>query len=131
MKLDIRIKMVLFIGLTVLVILGILVQFDLNMVDKSLVQAVEWRSQALAQNILDEFYTQNHDRSLDETTLKRMGAELSARCTQIYELNQENQIQHIFVIDSNKIIVAHHDKNLINTEIKNAVLRSLGTRGKP
>jgi methyl-accepting chemotaxis protein len=129
MKLDIRIKMVLFIGLTVLVILGILVQFDLSMVDKSLVQAVEWRSQALAQNILDKFYTQNHDRPLDETTLKRMGAELSARCAQVYELNQENQIQHIFVIDSNKIIVAHHDKNLINTEIKNAVLRNaLGWR---
>jgi methyl-accepting chemotaxis protein len=116
---SLRTKILLSVGFIIFVVLGTSTIVHIRDLRQDYLEALSWRSEALAQQLISEI-----------TDLQRFGLEkvgdmlppLSLRCIKLYELNKDKNISHFAVIDSAGKIGAHNNKNLWDTPIESQVL---------
>lgn len=120
LKLSIRAKVFLRILPVLLLMEGVIIGVYVQDRRETIIQTNEQQFEALAQMILVPLQNKSQSQPLDLETLTRSAEELNALCSQLYELNQDNNVTHVAVIDENKMILAHNDKKLVNTEVEGA-----------
>ena len=114
---SLRAKMLLSVGIIISVILGTSTFVHIQDSRQDYLDALGWRSEALAQDILNEIMDA---RNYGMNTLQELFGPLALRCIKLYELNKEKNVTHFAVIDSAGVIIAHNDRTLWNTQVTNA-----------
>ena len=109
-----RTKILLPVAVIIFIVLGISTIVHINELRRDYLEAVEWRSEALAQNLLIEItatyrYMTNMQSLLEGETL---------RCVQLYDANKDNNLTHVAVINASNQIAAHNDREQLNTPSK-------------
>jgi methyl-accepting chemotaxis protein len=120
MKLKLRTKLVLSAGCIFLVVLGMNTVMNIQSVRQDYLEAIEWRSEALAQVIVKdaiEMYELGGE-NIDNMIL----GTLSLQCGKLYEANEEKDVTHFAVIDESKTIVAHNERDFWDTPVESAVV---------
>ena len=128
MKLSIRTKVFLVILPAILVMTGVVIGVSGKDRKQMNIQANEQRFEALAQGMLLNLQEYTQSQPYNPDTLKRSAEKLNALCIQLYEGHKDQHVMHIAVIDEDGTVIAHSDKNLVNTEIGNIVRQQLGWR---
>jgi methyl-accepting chemotaxis protein len=81
-------------------------------------EAIEWRSEGLAHNILKVFM----DESKIGLSIGQMSGLLSLRSADIFRSYNEKNVTHVAVIDEAGVLVAHNNPELLETSVESAVL---------
>lgn len=115
---NLRIKMLLVIGLVIFVVLGTSAYVQLQMMKQDFLDTIEVRSEALAQDIINGILEIARFQQDIEGSL---GA-LSLKCIKLYELNKEKNIAHFAVINAAGAIEAHNEKIFWGQPVENAHL---------
>jgi methyl-accepting chemotaxis protein len=120
-------KILLSVGLIIFVVLGTSTLIHIQNLRRDYLEAIEWRSEALAQSISSEILKryERYDLASMQVTLEDIQTLLgvaSVQCLELYELNKQKNVTHIAVIDESGSIVAHNDRALRNTPLENPVL---------
>lgn len=113
-KLSLRLKVLLSVCLILFVVLGISTIVQIQFLRQDYFKSIEWRSEALAQSIVNEII----DMYAYITYAPGMLSGLQGRCDQIYTSNKEKSVTHVGVMDADGNVIAHRDKSdksLINT----------------
>lgn len=132
-KSSLRTKILLSIGLIIFVVLGTSTLIHIQDLRRDYLEAIEWRSEALAQSISSDIL-KRYERysSPTDITLEYMQTLLgvsSVYCLELYELNKEKNVTHLAVIDETGLMVAHNDEAVRNMPIESsALLDSLNRR---
>jgi methyl-accepting chemotaxis protein len=117
-KSSLRTKLLLSVGVIIFIVLGTSTLLHIRDLQRDYLEALEWRSEALAQslgsNVIEKY-------KLNPSINEMLGV-FSIQCVQIYELNQEKNVTHVAVINASNVIAAHNDKTLWNTSIESPVL---------
>ncbi len=120
MKLKLRTKLVLSVGCIFLVVLAMSTLMNIQSARQDYLESIEWRSEALAQVIVQEVITM-YELGGGNINNMMLGT-LSLQCSQIYEANKEKNITHIAIIDDANMIVAHNERDLWNTPMESSVV---------
>ena len=132
MKLNIRFKILLSVGITILFVLGISTAVHVQNLKQNYFTAIEWRSEAIAQGILNGIYKIGMYKVFTPENLKQQWFSLNSQCREMYELNKGKNLTHIALVAENGEILAHNNKELRNTSITNPLLlRKLETTFEP
>ena len=118
MKSSLRTKILLPVGLIIFVVLGTSTLIYIQNLRRNYLEAIEWRSEAMAQDTLREIV----ELLRYKTSIQGMFGSLSLKCVKLYEGNKEKNVTHCAVIDASGMIVAHNDRALQNTSVKSPVL---------
>lgn len=118
MKLGLRTKVLLSVGLIIFVVLGTSTFLHIQDLKQDYLESFEWRSEALAQNILREIV----DLRANSQAIQNMLGPLALQCIQLYELNKEKNVSHFAVINASGVIAAHNDRDLWNIPVESPVL---------
>jgi len=126
-KLSLRTKILLSIGLIIFVVLGTSTLIHIQDLRRDYLEAIEWRSEALAQSISSEIlkrYGQYSFAGMDVSLedIQTLLGVSSLKCLELYELNHEKNVTHLAVIDEFGLNVAHNDGAVRNTPIESPVL---------
>jgi serine phosphatase RsbU (regulator of sigma subunit) len=105
-NLSLRIKALVLVGLIVFCVLGTSTLINIRYLKKQYLEALEWRSEALARNIIDVLL----DRMKYAPVSRSMLSVLSVECTRLYEENRAFNVAAVAVIDDQQTFVAHNDK---------------------
>ena len=103
-------------------ILGILLMSTLVYVHymrEGYFEALEWRSEALAQNLVITIRQKFK-------SLPNMQASLNAEiflCSQLYEANKDKNLTHIAVINASNVIAVHNDPEKLERPVESMLLR--------
>lgn len=111
------------VGIIISIMLGMNAIVWIRDFKRNYLEAVEWRSEALAQGIINQI---TNNQKYDSTYYVNNSALLevfSLQCLQLYELNQAKHVTHIAVIDATGRIAAHNDKRLWRASITSPALR--------
>ncbi len=118
---SLRIKMLLAVGLLVVIVLGTSTFVHIRTLNNNYLEALEWRSKALAQGILNDIVTWGGNLTPQNIQSALQGSAFLCRST--YEQNKDDWITHIAVIDEAGNIAAHNDRNMQGLSIESALLR--------
>ena len=124
MKWNLRTKILLSVGLIIAVVLGISTIVHIRDLRRDYLEAIEWRSEGLAHNILKVFA----DESKIGLKIDQMSGLLSLRSADIFHSYKEKNVTHVAVIDDAGVIVAHNNAELLDTQIESDVLRDYLSR---
>ncbi|MDY0093844.1 MAG: HAMP domain-containing methyl-accepting chemotaxis protein [Candidatus Vecturithrix sp.] len=122
MRISIRLKVLLSVGLTVFVVLGTTTIFYIRDLKQHYVKTIQLRSDALAQGLLNNILKIGTYTVYTSENIQHLWASLTPQCQQIYDLNKDKEISHIALISSNGTILAHNLKELRNTNLTNPAL---------
>lgn len=114
-----RTKLILAVGVIIMLALG--TTTILNIIDwkQDYLQAIEWRSEALTQTIINNLMTMLEYNPDVQGLLEALGLQ----CVELYEANKEKQVAHFAVISADGMIAAHNDRMLWKTPVENPLLR--------
>lgn len=115
-----RTKLMVSAGCIFFVVLGTSTVLNIQSVRQSYLEAIEWRSEALAQIISKR--TLEMYKLGGENSKNVMLSTLSLECQQLYEANKEKNVIHIAIIDSSNTIVAHNEKDLWGTPVESPIV---------
>ena len=115
MTLSLRTKIVVSVGFIIIVVLGIITIVHVQNLKHDYLEALEWRSEALAQGI----YTKVAEMYAFNPGIGEMLAVLSQQCLDLYNLNKEKNVEHFAIIDIRNVIVAHNDEMLWQSPVQN------------
>lgn len=116
-------KIMLFIGMTILVTVGISTFLYVKDLRKNYLEAVEWRSVTLAQSIHSDIHSRyNTFGALADTRLILESAYL--QCKKLYDANQDMNVSFISVLNKAGDIIIHNDKELWGKRIEQPLLIS-------
>lgn len=118
MKWTLRTKILLSAGLIIAVVLGISTLVYIRALRRDYLEAIEWRSEGLAHNILKVFM----DESKIGLNIGQMSGLLSLRSADIFRSYQEKNVTHVAVIDEAGVLVAHNNPELLDTKVESSVL---------
>ncbi len=116
---SLRTKVLLSVGLIIFVVLGTSTLIHIRDFKQDYLEAIGWRSEALAQDILNEIAEYQRYQT---NNIQKMFGFLSLRCIKLYELNKDKNITHFAVIDASGTIVAHNERDLWDTPVESSVL---------
>lgn len=122
-----RTKILCSVGVIIFVVLGTSTLIHIHDLKQDYLEALTWRSEALAQDIINEI-TGMQDLGLKE--LSDMFPPLALRCIKLYQLNKEKNVTHFAVIDAGGTIGPHNDSALWRTPVKSSILREYLQRHK-
>lgn len=108
---DLRTKNLLSVGIIITIVLTASTLLHIRTIRNSLLDAIQLRSEALAQGILKDMAT----RQLYNPNIEGLLAGLSLQCIELYQLNKTKHVTHLSVIDTSGTIVAHNDNSQWNT----------------
>ncbi len=115
-----RTKILLSVGVIIFVVLGTSTLIHIHNLRQDYLEALTWRSEALAQDIMSEIIGM---QDLGLQKLSDMFPPLALRCIKLYELNKEKNVTHFAVIDAAGMIGPHNNSALWHTPIQSSVLR--------
>lgn len=121
-KLSLRIKLLFSEGFILCIVLGTSTFIHIQDLRQSYLEAIELRSEALAQSILNEVTTQQKYQKYYDMDIDLLLASLSQKCEQIYDLNKDKGIVHLAVISSSNMIAAHNDQELLDMPVESPLL---------
>ena len=128
MKLKIRAKVVLSMGLIILIVAGLYTVMYIRNHKSSLLTAVEWRAEALGQMLLA-----NIQDDLDKSVLAPAQDSTEAwaaywpECQRIYNLYQKKNIAHVAILNGKGMYMAHTTPEMLNTTTQDRkILDTLG-----
>ncbi|PID57204.1 hypothetical protein CSB45_08220 [candidate division KSB3 bacterium] len=119
MTLTFKTKIILSVSVMILGILLISTFAYVNYMKQGYFEAIEWRSEALAQSLVMSI--KRKFRSLPNIQ-SFLNAEIS-HCTQLYDVNKEKNLTHIAVINTAHKIAVHNDPKMIGRSVDSPVLR--------
>ncbi len=118
MKWGLRAKLLLSVGCLIFLTLLTSTGIQIYALKRDYLEAVSWRSEALAQDMLNDL----KNMLAHSTNTQGLLAAKSIQCMELYELNKDRNVSHFAIISADGTIVAHNDKTLWNTVVKNAAL---------
>ena len=122
-----RTKMLFSVGITIFVVLGTSTIIYIQGLKRNYLEAVEWRSERLAQIILKNLMWEE-DTSVDDgiiiknPTIKELSGMLIVHCIQLFTSNRREDVTHLAVIDDLGTILAHNEKPLWNTPVESPIV---------
>ncbi len=119
LKWGLRVKILLSVGVIIFIVLGTSTIVHIRGVQQDYLEAMQWRSQALAQSLIKKA------RELANTTPDFSSNDLlellSYWVKDVYESN--THLTHIAAIDTNGMVAAHTDKTLWDTPVRSPGVR--------
>ncbi len=115
--LKLRTKILLSVGVIILIVLGTSTIFHIQSLKRNYLEALKWRSEALAQVLVPkviELYGY-------ETELQRTLG-LAVECDTLYESNKAKNVVQVGVINESDTIAAHNAEELWDTPIESPAL---------
>ncbi len=126
MKFTLRAKLVLSVSLVIFLVLGTTTFVSIQALRRDYLEALEWRAETLAQNIVSTIVKQYNlflNREDIEQMLPGILESASLQCSQLYKLNEGKNIAHLAVINRSGEIIAHNDRSLWHTPVESDALR--------
>jgi len=96
-----RAKILVSTGLIILGVLGVSTLVHIRSSKRDYLEALEWRSESLAQSISVDIAKWSGTQTRNVKTALKGSA---FQCRQLYELNQKKQVTHVAVIDDAGIL---------------------------
>ncbi|MBD3309049.1 HAMP domain-containing protein, partial [candidate division KSB3 bacterium] len=122
LKISLRLKILLSVGLIIFLVLGASTLIHIRDLKRDYLEALEWHSEALAQNILGAIEKQ-YQLFPDQENFRGLLSTMALQCIQLYEFHHErHHVTHIAIITSTGEIVAHNDRDVWNTQIEQSAL---------
>lgn len=119
MRWGLREKFLVSTGLIIFCVLGISTLVQIQYSKREYIEAVEWRSESLAQGLSTEILkwvgTQNQN-------IARALKGSAFQCMQLYELNKDKHGTHVAILDDSGLIVVHNERELQDTQVTSAAL---------
>ena len=115
-----RTKILCSVGVIIFVVLGTSTLIHIQDLKQDYLEALTWRSEALAQDIINEITKM---QNLGLQNLRDMFPPLALRCIKLYGLNKEKNVTHFAVIDETGTIGPHNDSELWHTPVQSLILR--------
>jgi methyl-accepting chemotaxis protein len=120
MQLSLRAKVLLSVGLIIFVVLGTSTVVHIQDLRRYYLEAIEWRSEALARGMLENV---PFIKSLSPSSNIRETLEtLSTQCNRLYESNKDKNVVHVAVISPDEVIAAHNNIDFWNTPVESPIL---------
>lgn len=116
---SLRVKMLVSIGVVVFIVLGTSTSVHIRGVQQDYLEALEWRSQALAQSLIKR--AQELANTAPDFTSSDLLELLNYWVKDVYESN--THLTHIAAIDSAGTVAAHTDKALWDTPVQSVEVR--------
>lgn len=107
---SLRTKILLSVGVIIFVVLGASTLVHIRDLEQDYLEAIEWRSEALAQGILIHVKSQEENKEYGITSIQELFQALSLHCSRIYELYKAKNITHIALINEYGRIIIHSDQ---------------------
>ncbi len=127
-KWSLRTKILLSVGLIIFVVLGTSTLVHIQELKQDYFEALTWRSEALAQDIINEI-TDLQSFGLEK--IEDMFPPLALRCLKLYETNKDKNVAHFAVIDASGTIHPHNDSAVWNTPVTSQILLTHLQRQEP
>ncbi|MDY0092497.1 MAG: methyl-accepting chemotaxis protein [Candidatus Vecturithrix sp.] len=115
MKWGLRTKLLFSVGCFIFLTLAASTGIHIHTLKRDYREAITWRSEALAQNIIVSITTTLESMPNIQGVLEAK----SVQCITLYELNKDKNVTHFAIINAQGLIAAHNDKTLWNTPVKN------------
>ncbi len=122
---SLQIKFLVPVGCIVLLVLGTNTLFHIRVVEQYYLEAITWRSEGLAQGILDRVVALKSYNPLYKENAQALLEKLSMQCKNLYELNKGKNIAHLAVYNTAGVVAAHNAKDLLNTSASAGLLAPL------
>lgn len=125
-NINLRTKILLSVGLIILVVLATSTFVQIHHSRQQYLQALEWRSEALAQNIstkiLSDYATVSQLYSGDAIDITGILLSSSSQCETLYERNKDKGVAHVAIIDASHMIIGHNARDQRQQPVESAVL---------
>ncbi|MDM8556802.1 SpoIIE family protein phosphatase [Desulfococcaceae bacterium HSG7] len=119
--LNLRTKILLSTGFIILIALGTSTIFHIQNLKRNYLEALQWRSEALAQILIPKVIELH---GYDTKTQRILG--LAVECDKLYESHKAKNVIQVGVINESGTIAAHNDEELWDSPIESsALIRSL------
>ena len=115
MDISLRTKILLSISVIVFLVFGTSTVISISDLKHEFIQAIEWRSDALALGIINDIQLIQKYKTYYLTHTDELLAELSKQCSQLYEVYKDEDITHFAVMNKDGNIAAHNDEAMIDT----------------
>ena len=119
-KFSLRAKVLLSVGFIIFLVLGTSTIIHIQNLRHDYLEALTWRSEALAQDIINKL---REMESLGLKSVDDMFPPLALRCIKLYELNKHKNVSYFAVFDPSGKIGPHNDSDRWNTPVLSAGLR--------
>lgn len=106
---NLQVQVAATICLIILIVLGVGTIVTVNEIEQGYVEAVEWRSEALAHNLISALRNRVLHSSGDKP-IRDVLREFSPECRQLFESYKTKHVTHVAIIDTTGMIVAHNDQ---------------------
>lgn len=116
MKWGLRTKLLVSVGCLIFFTLATSTGIHISTLKRDYLEAVTWRSEALAQNIIISITNTLQNMPNVQGVLEAK----SVQCISLYELNKDKNVTHFAIINADGIIAAHNDRTFWNTAVENA-----------
>ncbi len=118
MKVSLRTKVLLSVGLIIIMVLGTNTFVHIRNLRQNYLEAIGWRSEALSQGMLKVIKEYSEFSANIQSTLESLAIE----CMDIYDLNKDKNVTHIAVINEEGLISAHNQEDHEKTSIESPLL---------
>ncbi len=118
---SLRTKILLSVGCIVFIAFGTSTIINIRDLKQEYIQAIEWRSDALAQGIINDVQIQQKYKPYYVMHIDELLKTLSKRCSQLYELYKADDITHFAVINEAGQVAAHNDEKLVGTPVEHSL----------
>ncbi len=115
---SVRIKLLLSVWLLIFAVLGTSTIVQVTTLRRDYLEAIEWRSEALAQSLIINI-TQAAQYILNVQELLETEA---LQCVKLYEASEAKSLTHIAVINEEGQIAAHNDYSVLRTPVESPEL---------
>ena len=122
MKLRLRTKILLSVGLIIFFVLGTSTLVHINNMKHNYLEAIGWRSEALAQGMLSDIQSKLQYSEYYDIDIQGTLEGLTVQCTQLYELNKEKGISSIAIINTSGIIAAHSHEEQWDKPVESVIV---------
>lgn len=122
---SLQIKFLFSVGCIVLLVLGASTLLHIRIVEQYYLEAITWRSEGLAQGILDRVEALKNYNPLYKENAQALLEKLSVQCKNLYELNKGKNIAHLAVYNPDGVVAAHNAEDLLNTSASAGLLAQL------
>lgn len=119
---SLRTKILLSVGLIIFVVLGTSTLVHIQDLKQDYLEAIEWRSEALAQGILSQIKLHEETSRYGITNINELFETLSYHCLRLYNLYQEKDVTHVALINEYGQIITHSDPSLREVPLENPAL---------
>ncbi len=117
LRFGLRTKILFAVGFIIFGVLGTTTFIHTRNLRRYYLEAIEWRSEGLAQGILSTVQSLKNYNPNYAKNIQGLLEKLAVRCKQLYELNKEKNVTYVAVINETGVIAAHSDKELVHTPV--------------